>query len=182
MKQEELTILAGIPGSGKSHYANQWEKPYEVIVASDDIRRWLWGDVNIQNHTPAVMAIRTATVITLLEQGYDVISDDTNVEQEHLDAFIQSVRSRIKNVYITLVIFHCPVDTAYERIRKDLRNGVVRANVPYLAIANAASHLNTLLDAIKRDEVDADAVVYRQDEQLGNNVNVSKGEAYAGAY
>lgn len=80
-----LTMLQGIPASGKSTYALERWKQGDIIVNKDDIRAelitqgWTWSHKNEKD----VIKIRDERISNALKQGRDVISDDTNFAVKH---------------------------------------------------------------------------------------------------
>jgi predicted kinase len=73
-----LTILAGIPGSGKSTWAKNF-LPDAHYVSSDDIREQL-GDVYDQTRNGEVFSIFHADIAVALAQGKDVVADSTALD------------------------------------------------------------------------------------------------------
>ena len=70
----KLVVMVGLPGSGKSYYAN---KLYQeavsptVILSSDDYRKRLFGDENDQEHNDQVFKALYA------EKGNNLRADST---------------------------------------------------------------------------------------------------------
>jgi predicted kinase len=113
----ELVINRGIPGSGKSTYANKWvlsqtpDKP-RARVNRDDIRKQVYGvyfghpiDENV------VTAIEYAMIRTLLSRGVSVIVDDCNIAKKYITAFTKigwefgaDVRVNLINVELDVAI------------------------------------------------------------------------------
>ena len=50
----KLTLLIGIPGSGKTTYANKNKKENEIILSSDTIRQELFGNESSQQDNELV--------------------------------------------------------------------------------------------------------------------------------
>jgi len=118
-------LLIGVPGSGKSTWANKQDKP---ILSSDAIREELTGSAATQHVVPPQEIFRRldARVEDYLHKGSDVIYDATNVEPWHREASIKRWREKFQ-IQITGVLFTTPVVIAKERNR--LRNRVVRDEV-----------------------------------------------------
>jgi predicted kinase len=86
----ELVINRGIPGCGKSTYANAWvtAAPNRVRVNRDDIRFQMYGvyfgkpiDENI------VTKIEDSMIMSALRTGNSVIVDDCNIEERYVNRF-----------------------------------------------------------------------------------------------
>jgi predicted kinase len=73
-----LTILAGIPGSGKSTWAKS-VLPDAHYVSSDDIREQM-GDVYDQTRNAEVFRIFHADISVALAQGKRVVADSTALD------------------------------------------------------------------------------------------------------
>ena len=71
----KLTIMIGIPASGKSTIAEQ----YGTVVSTDAIREELWGDASIQKSSDKVFRVAYDRIHNLLTEGKDAVLDATNV-------------------------------------------------------------------------------------------------------
>lgn len=77
-----LTVLMGCPASGKSTLAKQMvtENPNTIRVNQDDLREMLHtGDWSKQKEQ-ATRAVRYGAIEAALAAGFNVVSDDTNLE------------------------------------------------------------------------------------------------------
>lgn len=74
-----LNILCGVPASGKSTYAKTLEAKGYVVLSSDKLRKELFGDENDQTHNEEVFNTLYNRAQILLENGYDVVIDATNI-------------------------------------------------------------------------------------------------------
>ena len=120
-----ITIMRGLPGSGKSTYAR------EVVEASggmtkrinrDDLRAMLDNGHWSKENERFVVEVRDATIRHAIERGYDVIVDDTNMPCqafENLFAFCKSLTH-----YTYLEVFDLPVEECLRR--NALREGAAR--------------------------------------------------------
>ncbi len=93
-----LYIMIGFPGSGKSTYAKSLQATLKdaVIHSSDRIRKELYGDENEQGIPADVFKILNRRVVVDLQCGRDVIYDATNLGKER--------RAHI----LGIVSKHCP--------------------------------------------------------------------------
>jgi protein phosphatase len=80
--QPELTLLIGVPGSGKSLYALQNYPPSQVI-SSDAIRALITGNPNDQSVTTIAHNLLRGMVGYRLRCGQQVVVDATNTVREH---------------------------------------------------------------------------------------------------
>jgi protein phosphatase len=80
--QPELTLLIGVPGSGKTRYALQNYPPAQVI-SSDAIRALIIGNPNDQSVTTIAHNLLRGMAGYRLRCGQHVVVDATNTVREH---------------------------------------------------------------------------------------------------
>lgn len=89
MRQPRLVATRGLPAAGKSRWAREWvaEAPTErVRVNRDDMRRMLHGGyLGTVDQEAIVTAMAHAAVTAALVRGRDVVCDDTNLTDRHVD-------------------------------------------------------------------------------------------------
>lgn len=92
----KIYITKGLPGSGKTYWAKQYQKdnPDTVLVNKDDLRAMLHSGVYSRGREDFVCNIRDAIVIRALEQGHEVIVHDTNLAPKH-EAQMRQIASMI---------------------------------------------------------------------------------------
>jgi predicted kinase len=112
-----VTLTRGLPGSGKSTWAKQQvaENPETMVrVNKDDLRAMLhdsrWSEAN----EVLVEAARDALILAGLRHGCDVIVDDTNLADRHLE-HITVLVAGLASVAVA-DFTHVPID---ECIRRD---------------------------------------------------------------
>ena len=82
-------MLVGLPGSGKSTFAKQFEN--FKVHSSDAIREELTGDINNQDLNSKVFETLHKRVKKDLTSGYNVIYDATNINWKRRKAFLQEL-------------------------------------------------------------------------------------------
>ena len=87
----KLILLVGLPGSGKSTYAEKLND--YICVSSDNIRKELYGDENIQGNPQTVFQHMHDRTIQLLKQGRNVVYDTTNVSRKNRRGIIDKCKS-----------------------------------------------------------------------------------------
>lgn len=114
MNRPSLILLVGIPGSGKTTYAEKYieEHPGTVHLSSDGIRKELHGDESIQDNPGEVFAIMQKRAIDGLNFGYDVIYDATNVTRKDRAGIIAACPKFTK---IEAHVIFAPIETCIER-------------------------------------------------------------------
>ena len=124
----ELTILIGIPGSGKTRWiTSKYKEFFPYIVCPDNIRKTHFGDITDQSKNKAVWDVAKGQVIAALECGKDVILDATNVSTSYRRTFIKTFLPYYK---VNAVLFEADPTLCCARIAKDIEEGKDRSNVP----------------------------------------------------
>ena len=86
----KLFLMIGLPASGKSTLAEQIAKSEDAeIVSSDNIRKELYGDENIQGDNNKVFRILQERIINGLKNNKNMIYDATNISYKTRMAFLQ---------------------------------------------------------------------------------------------
>lgn len=86
----KLFMMIGIPASGKTSLAEQIAKSEDAeIVSSDNIRKELYGDENIQGDNNKVFRILQERIINGLKNNKNMIYDATNISYKTRMAFLQ---------------------------------------------------------------------------------------------
>lgn len=113
-----LNVMIGVPGCGKSTFAESGEIP-GVVLSSDKIRKMYWSETD-QSHNAEVFDILKETAASLLDDGKDVIIDATNVKPDWRQWCIDMAHD--KGAECRAYSFeHVSVDTCLERNRNRAR-------------------------------------------------------------
>ena len=109
-----LTVLVGLPGSGKSTFAKQRieDNPRAVWLSSDAIRERLYGDPGCQKDPHKVFDIMQEEAITALNNGFDVIYDATSVTRKSRRGILEKVPKHVRK---ECVIVWAPLDICIAR-------------------------------------------------------------------
>lgn len=86
----KVIICRGLPSSGKSTYAKQWvlEDPeHRIRINQDDIRNML-GKYWVPSRENLVQYIQEEAIIEALDEGYNIIIDNTNMNKKVLNKYI----------------------------------------------------------------------------------------------
>ena len=126
-----LYILIGVPGSGKSTYAEELYQKSErgiALVSSDCIRKSLYGNESCQDNPKKVFTLAHKIIVDQLEHGFDVIFDATNIYANNRKDLILKVCFEIrKPVRFVAIYFDTPIDECIKR--QDYRNRKVPQKV-----------------------------------------------------
>ena len=114
MNRPTLILLVGIPGSGKTTYAEKYinDHPGAVHLSSDKIRKELWGDEAIQGDNNEVFSLMQSRAIDALNNGQNVCYDATNITRKDRSYIIALCPKFVK---IECHIIWAPIKTCIER-------------------------------------------------------------------
>lgn len=131
-----LIYLVGLPGSGKSYYAeslfkrtdNELDKEFSscVYLSSDALRKEYYGDESCQDNPAFIFEQMRQRTVHELEHGKDVIYDATNVNRKKRIQFLNSLPKNL-NCYKICTIVWARLNTCIERDKT--RERTVGANV-----------------------------------------------------
>lgn len=86
----KMFMMIGLPASGKSALAEKFSKSEDAeIVSSDNIRKEIYGDENIQGDNNKVFRILQERIINGLKNNKSMIYDATNISYKTRMAFLQ---------------------------------------------------------------------------------------------
>lgn len=91
----KLIITRGLPASGKSTWAKQWvlEDPeHRVRINQDDIRLML-GKYWVPSREKLVQEIQFDAIVEALCRKFDVVIDNTNLNNKVLDQFNRLIKT-----------------------------------------------------------------------------------------
>jgi predicted kinase len=150
----ELTIVIGISGSGKSRYAanvyanrHGTDRQNLIVVSTDALRVKLLRDVNEQGFNRQIHQLADDLTVFHLNKRRNVIFDATNTNKPYLDERIRHILAwTTVGLTLSVVVLQTSVQTAYDRIQRDLDRNRVRANVPFEVIQRQYDDLQETLD------------------------------------
>lgn len=120
-KKAILTVLCGLPGSGKSYYADNLSRATDaIVVSSDELRRELLGNVNDQSQNNRVFQEAFTRIDNNLREGNNVVFDATNVNEKKRRAIVGTFRPNCSE--INLVYMNTGYDDCIFRDAKRDRN------------------------------------------------------------
>lgn len=112
MIRPKCIILCGIPGSGKSTYAQSFEELGWVHLSSDLIRKELYGDESIQGNPNEVFSLMQKMAVDALNNGKSVIYDSTALTRKDRAGIIAACPKFAK---IECKVIWAPIETCIER-------------------------------------------------------------------
>lgn len=114
MNRPTLILLCGIPGSGKTTYAEKYINEHDntIHISSDKIREELWGNESIQGDNNEVFSLMQSRAIEALNNGQSVVYDSTAVTRRDRSYIISLCPKFAK---IECHIIWAPIETCIER-------------------------------------------------------------------
>lgn len=105
-------MLVGVPGSGKSTFAESMLDYNTKHITSDGIRKELYGDENCQDDHNRVFNLMYERTLDALKNGYNVVYDATNITRKNRKSILDRLPA-----YVTkeCVIVWAPIDVCIER-------------------------------------------------------------------
>lgn len=116
-----VTMLIGLPGSGKTTFAKSVEnegnlKPFKIhVVSSDAVREKLYGSEETQGDPNEVFECVHKEILDSLDKYDEVIFDATNLNRKYRIAFIEKVKHEKPETEIGACLFVVPFHVIYER-------------------------------------------------------------------
>lgn len=112
----KITMLCGLPGSGKSTWASQNTKENTIVLSSDKIREELFGAEEIQGNPKRVFNLLYKRAEEALEQEKNVIIDSTNLSSANRKNFINRFYPLAD--CLSIIIFLESAEVCIERQKK----------------------------------------------------------------
>ena len=105
-----FTLLIGLPGSGKSSYAEKVVNTMHNMewISSDNIRQELWGDANDQQNHAKVFDTMLKRSIAALKAGKNVIYDATNLVAKTRTNTLKAIRAQV-DCEAAAIFFACSI-------------------------------------------------------------------------
>ena len=114
-------MLVGLPGSGKTYYANNCisKKENTTILSSDEIRKVLLGSEEAQWGNSIVFDAMNRAAIENLKQGRDVIYDATNISSKRRMVLLDQIKKEVKeDIFFVATISATPYEICVKRQQK----------------------------------------------------------------
>lgn len=127
-----LYVLIGLPGSGKSTYAEilMEKHPDALYLSSDKIREELYGDESIQGNPQEVFGNLHHKMRKALGNNIDVIYDATNLSRKNRKKAVKIAKSANQTTIVHYIIIDTSLDECFRRNenreRKVPENVIVR--------------------------------------------------------
>ncbi len=98
-----LTLIVGLPGSGKTSYVKKQKYENTVVLSSDEIRRELFKNAAFQTDNDKVFKLLYARARKALLSGKNVVIDATNIDKYHRALTLSNFkRFKIKRIAVVI--------------------------------------------------------------------------------
>ena len=145
-----LTVTLGMTAAGKT----TWLRDKSPVVETDDLRVELFNDVDDISQEKLIFDTAVKRVSQLFELTDTVYFGATLVDSKYRIPFLQSVKDICKHeLVIDMFIFPCTPAVSMERITKDLKDGVQRADSIKYIDEQYEQYLDALI-SLQGDEKD----------------------------
>lgn len=104
--EQEMLILIGYPGCGKTTFANRYMNQY-VVLSQDILTETKKTSMSIGNFK--------SIVIDNLKKGLSIVIDRTNLSKEDRDGWVMIGRSINPKIVIKYIWFNIDLETCYQR-------------------------------------------------------------------
>lgn len=175
---KQLTVLSGLPGSGKSFKAEELLRAnkYAMRVNKDLLREMFHFSTYDATREQTVVQVEYSLVEWLLEDGHDVIVDDTNFNPKHMEKY-QAIAEE-EGATLQVIRMENDVELCIKRDAKRAKNYKVERSVGADVIKNMAYKNGILAQlrpiAVVNLDVLSDAA-HRQ--HYIKNANITNGSA-----
>ena len=120
-----LTVTLGMTGAGKT----TWLRDKSPVVETDDLRVELLGNIDDYTQEGFIFGTAVKRISDLFDTHDTVYFGATLVDSKYRISFLQSIKDMCKhNFVIDMFIFPCTPEVSMERITKDLKDGIPRAD------------------------------------------------------
>lgn len=108
-------MLVGIPGSGKSMWAEKHKEEYNYnILSSDTLRIELFNDVNFQKDNAQVFHVMRKRTLENLKNRNNVCYDATNINRKSRKGIMAYINQECLGVKKIAIVFATPYDVCLE--------------------------------------------------------------------
>lgn len=115
----EVFITRGLPASGKSTYAKNLatQKSFKRIN-KDDLRMMLDNSVYSKTNEKFIIEVRNSLILSSLNNGFNVIVDDTNLNNIHIEQIEELVKGKaiVKIIDFTDIPLEVCIERDKERV------------------------------------------------------------------
>lgn len=127
MSKTRFYMVMGLPGSGKTYWAYNKARPYDVVLDSDEIRFEEYGDAECQDDPARIFNIMFQRARAALRAGRDVYYVATNLSSRRRMNLVKSLKKMFPDIHYYCMVMATPIDVCHER--NVARERVVPAHV-----------------------------------------------------
>ena len=156
----KLIMMMGVPGSGKSTFANRWQDINTVVVSRDAIRFGLLQEGDEYFAKEGQEFVRQ--IVNGLDKEYEVIADATHINAASRAKLIKAVKNRLPfdELQIEVIWVNVGLNKALEQ--NELRKGS-QSYVPRQVIRRMFEQMEPV--DLEHEEIDRVMVVSVDDKE-----------------
>jgi len=106
-KRVKVTMLVGLPASGKSSYI---KNKHGVIISSDEYRKKLYNDVNNQTNNTELFKKMFDDCVVALKNNSDVFYDACNINYKRRRQFVSEIKRLVPNAICECLLVVTPYE------------------------------------------------------------------------
>ncbi|WWT39357.1 hypothetical protein [Microcystis phage Mel-JY01] len=112
---QTVIVTRGIPGCGKTFWANEVSKKFKLKRINRDTLRTMvdFGEWSSENEKEIVEA-RDTLLRQFLLNGHSVLIDDTNIQQFNVNQIFHTINCEFPNVVMGIKYFDTPLETCIQ--------------------------------------------------------------------
>ncbi len=110
---QTLTILVGVPASGKSIYAKKINDANTVVLSSDAIRKELLHDEKDQSNKQLIFRKLYSRARKSLDEGKNVVIDATSINIFERARVLRNFKDY--NLHKIAIVFDTPIEVCIQR-------------------------------------------------------------------
>lgn len=115
MSKTRFYMVVGLPGSGKTYWAYNQARPYDVVLDSDEIRFEEYGDASCQDNPDRIFNIMFQRTRAALRAGRDVYYVATNLSARRRINLLKSLKKNFDNIQYRCAVMATPIDVCHKR-------------------------------------------------------------------
>lgn len=115
-RKPAVFIMVGLPRSGKSTYVERY-KGLKAIVSADQLRYLVYGQRFWGPGEDMMWAIRKIVLTMLMEQGIDIVIDETNTTAARRKPIIEMAKKY--GYFVEAVVINTPEEVCIERAQAE---------------------------------------------------------------
>ena len=144
-----LTLMAGIPRSGKSTWIKNNKTPQDIIISPDIIRKEIFGHQFHKTAEPFIWAITDAFVLLLAQQKKNIILDAVSMSSYIRNKYIELVKPydyKTKIVWINTDIKECIKRNKISKDKKVPEDVIQSMSIAFRSVEDECDNFDEIIE------------------------------------